>query len=317
MRSVNRCAVVVRPLQPFVDWVRKVDREMGAHMPEEEIAAWSRVFLTPLFYVSEDIEEYLESNACEVFEAMLRGWSPHPEMWPEERGWEAFQAWLSYEIPTMIYDMPEAALQRGELEGQDREFGFWQSLLNDYQDGVHPVLSQVWADGLFREFGASPEAQTLEGGLGGAREVVDELHVFLNEPFHLIDAELLEEAIFGVCGRQGFASELDGASIVAELQALFAFAKRAYSFPPADACLQILARKGLARELDNALVKKKHKTSRAKVSTKVMEQGAQAAVYTPFIVQKPFVAKDTEVGRNDPCPCGSGKKYKRCCLTVS
>ena len=20
-------------------------------------------------------------------------------------------------------------------------------------------------------------------------------------------------------------------------------------------------------------------------------------------------------GRNDPCPCGSGKKYKRCCLT--
>jgi preprotein translocase subunit SecA len=20
-----------------------------------------------------------------------------------------------------------------------------------------------------------------------------------------------------------------------------------------------------------------------------------------------------EVGRNDPCPCGSGKKYKKCC----
>ena len=20
-------------------------------------------------------------------------------------------------------------------------------------------------------------------------------------------------------------------------------------------------------------------------------------------------------GRNDPCPCGSGKKYKKCCLT--
>ena len=25
-------------------------------------------------------------------------------------------------------------------------------------------------------------------------------------------------------------------------------------------------------------------------------------------------AKKTRVGRNDPCPCGSGKKYKRCCL---
>ena len=27
----------------------------------------------------------------------------------------------------------------------------------------------------------------------------------------------------------------------------------------------------------------------------------------------PYVKKDVEVGRNDPCPCGSGKKYKNCC----
>ncbi len=29
-------------------------------------------------------------------------------------------------------------------------------------------------------------------------------------------------------------------------------------------------------------------------------------------VKKP-VKKDVKVGRNDPCPCGSGKKYKKCC----
>jgi len=23
--------------------------------------------------------------------------------------------------------------------------------------------------------------------------------------------------------------------------------------------------------------------------------------------------KEQKVGRNDPCPCGSGKKYKKCC----
>ena len=27
---------------------------------------------------------------------------------------------------------------------------------------------------------------------------------------------------------------------------------------------------------------------------------------------KPMEA-ETKVGRNDPCPCGSGKKYKKCC----
>ena len=29
---------------------------------------------------------------------------------------------------------------------------------------------------------------------------------------------------------------------------------------------------------------------------------------------RPFVRETPKVGRNDPCPCGSGKKYKRCCL---
>jgi preprotein translocase subunit SecA len=30
-------------------------------------------------------------------------------------------------------------------------------------------------------------------------------------------------------------------------------------------------------------------------------------------VSKPTVRKSEKVGRNDPCPCGSGKKYKKCC----
>ena len=29
---------------------------------------------------------------------------------------------------------------------------------------------------------------------------------------------------------------------------------------------------------------------------------------------KPFVTPGSPLGRNDPCPCGSGKKYKKCCL---
>ena len=31
-------------------------------------------------------------------------------------------------------------------------------------------------------------------------------------------------------------------------------------------------------------------------------------------VQQPFVNEEPKVGRNDPCPCGSGKKFKKCCL---
>ena len=28
---------------------------------------------------------------------------------------------------------------------------------------------------------------------------------------------------------------------------------------------------------------------------------------------KPFHREKPKIGRNDPCPCGSGKKYKKCC----
>ena len=33
---------------------------------------------------------------------------------------------------------------------------------------------------------------------------------------------------------------------------------------------------------------------------------ASEAGHTPFVRQQP------KVGRNEPCPCGSGKKYKHC-----
>ena len=29
---------------------------------------------------------------------------------------------------------------------------------------------------------------------------------------------------------------------------------------------------------------------------------------------KPIVRPGARIGRNDPCPCGSGRKYKKCCL---
>ena len=31
------------------------------------------------------------------------------------------------------------------------------------------------------------------------------------------------------------------------------------------------------------------------------------------VPNRPVVNKGPKVGRNDPCPCGSGKKYKKCC----
>ena len=48
--------------------------------------------------------------------------------------------------------------------------------------------------------------------------------------------------------------------------------------------------------------------------------GAYAKALTPAYLeaasgkQKPVTRAGEKIGRNDPCPCGSGKKYKKCCL---
>jgi preprotein translocase subunit SecA len=44
----------------------------------------------------------------------------------------------------------------------------------------------------------------------------------------------------------------------------------------------------------------------------IFDKGTQKALY---LEQKASgtVRKEKKIGRNDPCPCGSGKKYKKCC----
>ena len=41
------------------------------------------------------------------------------------------------------------------------------------------------------------------------------------------------------------------------------------------------------------------------------ENGGEAKA-EPEEAAQPFVREDKKVGRNEPCPCGSKKKYKQC-----
>jgi len=49
-------------------------------------------------------------------------------------------------------------------------------------------------------------------------------------------------------------------------------------------------------------------TKREKVA-KITGTGRQSARK----IKKPQKREEPKVGRNEPCPCGSGKKYKKCC----
>ncbi|MFP4547893.1 MAG: UPF0149 family protein [Fidelibacterota bacterium] len=44
------------------------------------------------------------------------------------------------------------------------------------------------------------------------------------------------------------------------------------------------------------------------IYTEILEFRKECAAVTEQIIKEP------KVGRNDPCPCGSGKKFKKCCM---
>jgi len=43
----------------------------------------------------------------------------------------------------------------------------------------------------------------------------------------------------------------------------------------------------------------------------VLDESVRAEIKKKY--NKDHMATSNKVGRNDPCPCGSGKKYKKCC----
>ncbi len=59
-----------------------------------------------------------------------------------------------------------------------------------------------------------------------------------------------------------------------------------------------------------ALEKEKERLQREKELKKQAEKDRLAQKYAP----QPVASSALKVERNDPCPCGSGKKYKKCCM---
>ncbi len=63
------------------------------------------------------------------------------------------------------------------------------------------------------------------------------------------------------------------------------------------------------RRLFLVQLRPQQEVKRQKVAKETVAVGTQAAM-----VKKQPVRKETKAGPNDPCPCGSGKKYKKCCM---
>ena len=57
----------------------------------------------------------------------------------------------------------------------------------------------------------------------------------------------------------------------------------------------------------------KEKNMTSDIAAMPKEAGKNQAPQTSAPQRTPYVKKEADIGRNAPCPCGSGKKYKNCC----
>ena len=47
---------------------------------------------------------------------------------------------------------------------------------------------------------------------------------------------------------------------------------------------------------------------------KVAKETGASGSSDSSVKKQPVRSASSKVGPNDPCPCGSGKKYKKCCM---
>ena len=64
----------------------------------------------------------------------------------------------------------------------------------------------------------------------------------------------------------------------------------------------------IAKYADRGVVLEHHEVAEFR-----REKGVWTFYDGKLVPQAPYVRQEAKVGRNDPCPCGSGKKYKKCC----
>ena len=71
---------------------------------------------------------------------------------------------------------------------------------------------------------------------------------------------------------------------------------------------------GLERQRREELARQmrlEHQDAAAGIAEEVT--GITEVVDEPVANHEPVVREGCKIGRNEPCPCGSGKKYKQCC----
>jgi hypothetical protein len=181
-------------------------------------------------------------------------------------------------------------------------------------------------------FSKSSEAQQVidrYGDLGWFRMLLD---FGLHYRYEIVDqmtVESVEEFVFEHVPRKVSTDSDSAASIVSELAMFWQYLERVYKLPQASSIVEWLGTGGLVARLEAALSDPSHfgmakslvmmgkrrgydMTSETGLASFLAAYNRRVSASDTQASAAP-VTREHRVGRNDLCPCGSGKKFKKCC----
>lgn len=110
MKLLNRTALVVRPRQPFIDWVNGLEEDAPLHLAQDDSSNEHNIYLVDEVLSDEHLEKVLKCIHPVIFESELYGWWTDESDWPKQRGYKTFRAWFEVEYHTMITDLSKKPL---------------------------------------------------------------------------------------------------------------------------------------------------------------------------------------------------------------
>jgi hypothetical protein len=212
----------------------------------------------------------------------------------------------------------------------DRGIGIFSEQPIFDTDECDPEVAQDYYDRAYDAFAASQEGQSIigrYGSLGWFRSLLVFGTNYLGETVDGMTSASVQEFVLDYVPRKVSTDAKSARAIIAELLAFWEFLDRVYSLPAAKSVVEWLKTKGLVKELETELSDPSHfgmaksllsmganagfdMTSEAGINSFMQAYNASLG---PLEVPQAPISREVRAGRNDPCPCGSGRKFKKCC----
>lgn len=274
------------------------------------------------------LTELVDLHAVEAAEAIERAFAADLLDVGMMGGWEEVRKMLGVEgMGLKMPDNPHSSIT--ELR-QRMGLGIFSDRPIFVEGEIEPKAQEAYYQRAHDTFSKSSEAQQVRerfGNLGWFQSLLGYGLDYLGETVDTMTPGSVREFVLDFVPRKVSTDASAAAEIICELSQFWKYLGRVYKLPSAKAVVEWLESDGLAAQLEAemsnpanfGMAKSFFMMGKNAGYDMTSKSGLSAftADYNRSLLsnQAPAsqIVRSQHVGRNEPCPCGSGKKFKKCC----